>query len=121
MTLPLDVILSEIESAKHLSEIIQLVNDFQHRAPFEDKLVFGCSANITIDQLEICLKKHTFLSKKNAQVVMGSFDSHIQNIELFKNNGVQYLILINLFDSIVDSFESRAALMDFHIIEQNEE
>ncbi len=112
MTETVQSILAELEKATQLSDITQGVTKLEALKPFENVITFGCSANITIDQLEVCLKKHAFLHQREAKVVTGAFDSHLENLELFSNEGVQYVLLLNFFDSLVPSLEARATTLN---------
>ena len=116
MSNDLNELICKLKDAVQVSDILKLNKDLDKLDAYTESIKWGISANITLDQIEITLKKHGFLNQRKTTTVMGAFDSHLENIELFKNNNVDHVLFLNFFDSLLPSLESRVLSLSSELI-----
>lgn len=109
--------LHTLENANQITDILAAIEQVEKARTFASSVVIGCSANVTIDQLEIPIKKHAYLNQKKANIVMGAFDSHLENIEAFKREKVEYAVFWNFFDALIQSFEARFSSISSNMLQ----
>lgn len=68
---------------------------------------FGISANITINDLEIELKRQSFIFSNQPKIIIGNYRDHIGNAESFFKANIQYAIFIWFFDALVPGLSLR--------------
>ena len=90
-----------------LSEVTRIVSKLEKSTPSTGTTTFGLSGNITIDLLGTYLRKHAVLHGHRAEVHVGAFGDHLGNIKRFATDGVDAVILLDLFDAFLPAFEAR--------------
>ena len=118
MSPDLNLVLQNLEKASQLSDILQRLKECEAVGGFASSVHFGCSANITVDQFDLTLKKHGYLNQKDVKVTFGAFDSHLENVSLFRRNGVHYPIFFSFFDALLPSLEARASLLSDEMVSE---
>ena len=108
------------ESLK-LSEVTRLVSEMERSSGLERTVTFGLSGNITIDLLGTYLRKQALLHGHRAQVQVGDFGDHPGNVRRFAADGIDAVILLDLFDAFVPAFESRIPLFGQDVVEAHAE
>lgn len=106
----------KIGEAQKTTDLMLAINEFDNFLKNEANVnletkSFGLSANITIDQIELYLKKYAYLNELKLNTVQGLYDSHFENIQNFKSKKIENIIFIHLFDNILPSLESRLDLL----------
>lgn len=81
---------------------------------------FGISSSVTVDMLEIYIRKYGLLNGVNVEVVSGNYDDPIGDMDLFENAGVEQIVLLPFFDNLMPSFEAQAGNLDAKIIDAKE-
>jgi FkbH-like protein len=80
----------------------------------------GVSSSATVDLLNIYLRKHGLLNGAKIDVVAGNYDDPIGDIDLFAQAGVEQIVLLPFFDSLLPSFEAQLESLDTSIINAKE-
>ena len=92
-----------------------LEKDKQSRA-----VKIGVSSSVTVDLLNIYLRKHGLLNGAKIDLVAGNYDDPIGDIDLFMQAGVDQIVLLPFFDSLLPSFEAQLESLDPAIIDDKE-
>lgn len=90
-----------------LSDVTRLVSELEKIAPSDGATTFGLSGNITIDLLATYLRKQAVLHGRRAEIRSGSFGDHVGNVKRFAAEGVDAVVLLDLFDAFLPAFEAR--------------
>jgi FkbH-like protein len=102
---------SLLETLEHgsldLAEVTRLVSELEKSSTKQRTLRFGITSNVTVDLLGTFLRKQALLYGQRAVVHVGSFDDHLGNLKRFSEDGTDAIVLLNLFDALVPSFEAR--------------
>jgi len=80
----------------------------------------GVSSSATVDLLNIYLRKHGLLNGAKIDLVAGTYDDPIGDIDLFAQAGVEQIVLLPFFDSLMPSFEAQLESLDPSIINAKE-
>ena len=94
-----------------LSQVAHLVSELERSVPSNGLTTFGLSGNITIDLLGTYLRKQAVLLGSRAEVRMGAFGDHVGNVKRFVADGVDAIILLDLFDAFLPAFEAQVSEM----------
>ncbi len=95
-----------------VSDVTGLVRTLTKEGSFERSLSIGLSSNITTDMLELYLQKYGFLNGHATQVLKGGYDDHLNNVKNFSVQGADEVVLMNFFDNLVPSLESRISSLE---------
>jgi FkbH-like protein len=80
----------------------------------------GVSSSATVDLLNVYLRKHGLLNGTKIELVAGNYDDPIGDIDLFAQAGVEQIVLLPFFDSLLPSFEAQLESLDPSIINAKE-
>lgn len=80
----------------------------------------GVSSSATVDLLGIYLRKQGLLNGARIELVAGNYDDPIGDIDLFAQAGVEQIVLLPFFDSLLPSFEAQLENLDPAIIDAKE-
>ncbi len=94
-----------------LSELTRLVTELEKTQTADRVVHFGLSANVTIDLLATFLRKQAILHGQRAQIHLGNFDDHLGNVTRFASEGVDAVVIVNVFDAFMPAFEARVPLL----------
>ena len=90
-----------------LSEVTKLVSELEKSTPSTGTTTFGLSGNVTIDLLGTYLRKRAVIQGSRADVRSGAFGDHLGNVRRFVADGVDAIIVLDLFDAFLPAFEAR--------------
>lgn len=92
-----------------VTRLVDLLNLLQElrREPVQRSLKWGVTANVSLDLLGYALEKHGFLHDAHSEVSFGDLNDHAGNLRRFAEQGVAYVLLIQCFDQLLPSLESR--------------
>jgi FkbH-like protein len=99
-----------------LSEVTRLVSSVERSRTADRTVSFGLSGNVTIDLMGVFLRKQAALHGHRAQIHVGNFDDHLGNAKRFAADGLDVIILVNLFDAFLPAFEARLPLLDSDVV-----
>lgn len=80
----------------------------------------GVSSSITVDLLNIYLRKYGLLNGAKIELVAGNYDDPIGDIDLFTQVGVEQIVLLPFFDNLEPFFEVQLESLDPAIIDAKE-
>ena len=80
----------------------------------------GVSSSATVDLLNIYLRKHGLLNGARIEPVAGNYDDPIGDIDLFRQAGVEQMVLLPFFDNLLPSFEAQLESLDPAAIDAKE-
>jgi len=72
---------------------------------------FGISANITLNDLSIELKRQSYILRLLPDITIGNYRDHTGNAEMFAASGVRYAIFLWFFDALIPSLGVRADVL----------
>jgi FkbH-like protein len=80
----------------------------------------GVSSSVTVDLLNIHLRKYGVLHGAKIELVAGNYDDPVGDIDLFTQAGVEQIVLLPFFDNILPSFEAQLHVLDQNTIDSKE-
>ena len=93
-----------------LSQLTQAIGMLD-KLDYPKKISIGISASVTIDLLELYLKKHAFLEGVSLEAHYGNFDDPLGDIDRFLAKKLENMILIPFFDLLLPALESQANML----------
>jgi FkbH-like protein len=108
--------------AKHDSTVTQLtqaVTALEKESQLRT-INIGVSSSVTVDLLNIYLRKHGLLNGSKVNLVAGNYDDPIGDIDLFVQAGVEQIVLLPFFDNLLPSFEAQLENLDSSVIDAKE-
>jgi len=103
MRTSIETLFSEVNS---LADLIGVV-DILEKKEYPNKINFGISSSVVVEQLGLFLKKYGFLSSTRLAVINGNYDDPVGDATLFIKNNVDYAIFLPFYDNILPSFETQ--------------
>lgn len=100
-----------------LVELTKGVEVLEEKFEYSRTIKIGVSAAITADLLSIYLRKYGLLNGTKIEIVNGSYDNPIDNVDLFIGANVEQMVLLPFFDNLQPSFEAQLETLDPTIIE----
>lgn len=94
-----------------LTRTLEVLDALEKRLENLRRVQIGISANISVELLSTYLRKHALLAGVCAEVRMGNHDDVLNDVDRFVADGVEYMVLLPFFDSLMPSFERRLDLM----------
>ena len=88
-------------------DLMDLLNKSEQKKPFEKEISFGLSSNVTCEGLVPFLKKQCLLHGMMGRVVPGTYDDHFNNLETFKKEKVDHVLVFLFLDNLLPNFEAR--------------
>lgn len=108
-----------LETLRHpkatLSQLTQAI-DVLDKSDYPKKISIGISASVTIDLLDLYLKKHAFLEGVSLEVHYGNFDDPLGDIDRFLTKKLENMILIPFFDLLLPALESQANALSENLL-----
>lgn len=89
-----------------LSQVMQAVANLETAEPAR-RLSIGLSSSATIELLGLYLRKHGLLSGIRIDIHHGNYDDPIGDVDLFMRAGVEHMVLLPFFDSLLPAFEAQ--------------
>ncbi len=80
----------------------------------------GVSSSVTVDLLNVYLRKHGLLNGAKIEPVAGNYDDPIGDIDQFMQVGVELIVLLPFFDNLMPSFEAQLESLDPAFIDAKE-
>jgi len=80
----------------------------------------GVSSSVTVDLLNIYLRRQGLLNGIRIEVVPGNYDDPIGDIDIFRQAGVDQIVLLPFFDNLLPSFEAQLESLAPIIIDAKE-
>lgn len=74
-------------------------------------LKLGIAANVTVDLLAMHLRRRAYLAGIRLQVNKGSYDDVVGDLQAFRRDGVDLVLILPFFDNLQPSWETRLALL----------
>ena len=94
-----------------LSAVLRAVEEVEAQ-PQERTVRVGVSSAVTVDLLGPYLRRHGLLAGTAIEVVPGNHDDPIGDVERFRAEGVQHVVLLPFFDALLPAFEARLPGLD---------
>jgi FkbH-like protein len=95
-----------------LAQVLKEVCSAELTLPSEPASKIGISASVTVDLLGLFLRREAALAGIRVEIVRGEFDDPIGDMERFEEAGVDRVVLLPFFDSILPAFEARIRAVD---------
>ena len=92
-------ILSDSESS--VAAVIAAITALEKEATHDSVCSFGLSSNVTLNGLDLEIKRCSFLYGHRPNVIMGNYRDHTGNAEIFASAGVQYALFLWFFDALI--------------------
>lgn len=91
------------------STLMQLTNAISvlEKEEYDRTIKFGVSSSVTVDLLNIYMRKHGLLNGVKIELIAGNYDDPIGDIDRFKQAGVDQIVLLPFFDNLFPSFEAQ--------------
>lgn len=70
-------------------------------------LRLGIASNVTVDLLANYLRRHAYLANVRLEILKGSYDNLLADVETFSEAGLDYVIIIPFFDNLQASWEAQ--------------
>lgn len=80
----------------------------------------GVSSSVTVDLLNVYLRKHGLLNGAKIELVDGNYDDPFGDIDKFMQVGVELIVLLPFFDNLMPSFEAQLQSLDPAFIDAKE-
>jgi hypothetical protein len=102
--------------------ITQVISAVQNLEQFKlsNQSKIGISSSVTMNHLDICLKKHGLLENTEIEIIMGNYDDPIGDMELFNQHKVDIAVVVPFFDNLLPHFESQLTNLDEEVIAAKE-
>jgi hypothetical protein len=72
----------------------------------------GVSSSVTVDLLNVYLRKHGLLNGAKIELVDGNYDDPFGDIDKYMQVGVELIVLLPFFDNLMPSFEAQLQSLD---------
>jgi FkbH-like protein len=100
-------------------QLTQAVNELEKKE--QNRVIkMGVSSSVTVDLLNIYIRKEGLLNGTKIDLVAGNYDDPVGDIDLFKEAGVEQIVLLPFFDSLIPSFEAQLNCLASSIIDTKE-
>lgn len=93
-----------------LTQVMQAVANLE-KAETGRSLSIGLSSSATVELLGLYLRKHGLLSRTHISIHQGNFDDPIGDVDSFLSAGVEHMVLLPFFDTLMPSFEAQLECM----------
>jgi FkbH-like protein len=109
-----------MEANSTLMRLTQTVTELESQMNTRT-LKIGVSSSVTVDLLNIYLRKYGVINNVKLEVVSGNYDDPIGDVDLFSKAEVDHIVLMPFFDNVLPSFESQLQNLDPSILDAKEE
>jgi FkbH-like protein len=103
-----------------MTALTQAVNSLE-KEEYWRIVKIGVSSSVTVDLLNIFLRKYGFLNGAKLDLVPGNYDDPIGDIDLFVRAGVDQIVLLPFFDNLMPSFEAQLESLESSFIDAKEQ
>ena len=111
------LVLNKVDST--LTQVMQAVANLEKAEPGRS-LSIGLSSSATIELLGLYLRKHGLLSGTHITIHHGNYDDPIGDVDLFLSAGVEHMVLLPFFDTLLPSFEAQLECLAPDLLEAKE-
>ena len=102
MTVESESLLTILEDNQvSLSDLMGAVSELGTRFTWSKMQNIGISSNITLNLMDVYLRRHAFLHDVDLKVHFGSYDDYLGDVERFLSAGVGQLLLLPFFDNLI--------------------
>lgn len=102
-----------------LAQVMQAVVNLEKTEPL-CRLSIGLSSSITIELLGLYLRKYGILNGTQVVIHQGNYDDPIGDVEFFLSVGVEHIVMLPFFDTLMPSFEAQLVFLDPALIAAKE-
>ncbi len=102
-----------------LMQLTQAVTTLENEEQLR-KVKIGVSSSVTVELLDIYLRKYGLLNGAKIEFVCGNYDDPIGDMDLFQQVGVELIVLLPFFDNLLPSFEAKLENMDPSVLDAKE-
>ena len=102
-----------------LTQVMQAVANLEKAEPGRS-LSIGLSSSATIELLGLYLRKQGLLSGTHITIHHGNYDDPIGDVDLFLSAGVEHMVLLPFFDTLLPSFEAQLECLAPDLLEAKE-
>jgi FkbH-like protein len=88
-------------------DVMQALTRLERSEASFRKLRVGIASNVTVDLLANYLRRHAYLAGVRLEVLKGSYDNLLGDVETFCAKGVDHLIVLPFFDNLQASLEAQ--------------
>ena len=110
---PIDVL---ADGNASISQIIAAVSELDHSNDYAHTAHLGISANITLNMLDVYLRRHAYLAGTRLSVSIGGYDDLMGDIHRFRLQDIEHLFILLFFDNLLPAFEAQLTHLDADII-----
>ena len=100
-----------------LAQVVKAVSQAEAALQDAPPTKIGISASVTLDLLGLFIRREAALAGLRAEIVRGEFDDPIGDMKRFAEAGIERIILLPFFDSVLPAFESQLLKLDRELIE----
>lgn len=90
-----------------ISVLMGAVSELGSQSTWTRTASIGIASNVTLNLMDVFLRKHAFLCGVDLKVHFGTYDNYLGDIRAFLNAGVEDLLLLSFFDNLMPSFEAQ--------------
>jgi FkbH-like protein len=108
------------DDSSSLARIIAAVAEAEASAAVTRNVSVGVSSNATVDLLGVFLRRHALPNGVRLTVHQGNHDDAIGDVETFIRKGVEYLVLLPVFDNLLPSLEAQLGHLDPAVVAAKE-
>jgi FkbH-like protein len=95
-----------------MAEVMQALTRLDRADAVFRCLRIGIAANVTVDLLATYLRRHAYLAGVRLEVLKGSYDNLLGDVETFCAERVDHLFILPFFDNLQASWEARLDSLD---------
>jgi FkbH-like protein len=95
-----------------MAEVMQALTLLDRSDAGFRRLRIGIAANITVDLLATYLRRHAYLAGVRLDVLKGSYDNLLGDVETFCTEKVDHLFILPFFDNLQASWEAQLDSLD---------
>ena len=102
-----------------MMQITQAVTELE-KEQYTRVVKIGVSSSVTVDLLNVYLRKHALLNGAKIELVAGNYDDPVGDVERFVQAGVELIVLLPFFDNLFPFFEAQLEGLEKSIIDAKE-
>lgn len=120
MTLPPDARMVLADRTSPIGALTRAVAAIEATLDDAAEIAIGLSGSVTIDLLGLFLRREAALAGVRARIVPGNFDDPIGDVERFRGEGVEHVVMLPFFDTILPAFEAQLPCVSPELLEAKE-
>jgi FkbH-like protein len=103
-----------------LAQVMQALAEVEKNAVFARETHVGISSSATIELLGVFLRRQAALSGVRMTITQGNYDDPIGDVDLLADAGVEHMVLVPFFDTLLPSFESQLGGLTADMLDSKE-